>query len=237
MEAVVITTPETTAVAPAADPAQVADRPAWLPEKFASAEDMAKAYTALETKQSAAPTEDPKTPTVETAGLDLNAMAQEYIDNGNKLKPESVETLKAKGLTPEAFDTFVAGLKAGADATVAALASTVGGKPQLDTLYAWAKANVPTNELEAYNAIITAGNLNASKLALEGLLGRYVKATGKEPSVVNAGAATTTTGVTGFASNAQIVEAMSHPKYKTDPAYRAQVEARMGVTDLRSAGR
>lgn len=251
---VTITTPETGADAPAPAAAAVVDatgsRPAWLPEKFKTAEDLATAYKELETKQGTAPADKPAEPVappvtaptiikeqVAAAGFDLTAIAKEYLANGNKLTPETQKALTDKGIPQAAIDTYIQGANAAAAAIVTEITSIAGGADKLATVYQWARANLTADELEGYNSIMEAGNKNASKVAFAGVFARYQAATGKEPALVAAQTTPTASGVIPYASNEQIVEAMRDRRYKTDPAYRAAVSKRVAATDMNLGGR
>jgi hypothetical protein len=89
-----------------------ADRPAWLPEKFATAEDFAKSYAALEAKLGGgdkAPTADTTKPAtteiptadaardqVTQAGLDFDAINAEFAKDG-KLSDATYDRLAKAG--------------------------------------------------------------------------------------------------------------------------------------------
>ena len=84
------------------------ERPEWLPEKFNTPEDMAKAYGELENKlgqptenkTEETPTPEPKAEetleiaekAVSNAGLDMSALQSEYSESGT-LKDTSYEAL------------------------------------------------------------------------------------------------------------------------------------------------
>lgn len=227
-------------------PAPEAARPEGLPEKFKTVGDMVASYTELERRLGSAPvppvvvppvapasaaiTADPAK-TVADAGLDIKALGTEFVQNGNKLTEASVTALAAKGITPETIANYVAGAKAAADGIVAEITTVAGSQANLEAALAWAKANLSADEIAAYNSVIDGGNKTATRLAFEGIHARYAAARGREPELVTAAAAASSGNVAGFASNAEIVAAMSDPKYREDSAYRSKVEARIGVTD------
>ena len=95
------------------------ERPSWLPEKFGSVEDMAKAYAELEARQSgkreAAPVEAPavQADQAEAAkvlsdkGLDFGAFSNEFAESG-ELSEASYEKLAAAGLPKGMVDQYIA---------------------------------------------------------------------------------------------------------------------------------
>ena len=87
-------------------------RPEWLPEKFKSPEDMAKAYGELEKKNSApageqstgeTPTQEEAQETAEKLGIDFQGLSQEFAEHG-QLSDEAYTDLEAKGLPKDVVD-------------------------------------------------------------------------------------------------------------------------------------
>jgi hypothetical protein len=222
-------------IAPPAEPAKKGDRPAWLPEKFKSPEDLAKAYGELESKLGTKPEAKPEakpaiTPAEAAAkGVDLKALAEEYRTKG-ALTDATLADLKAKGIDKADVDTYIAGKEAKNQADAAALAEVAGGKDKLTNVLQWAQTNIDPADAKVYNDLIDAGNVQAAKLSLMGIVARYNAAVGSDPALVTANGAPGVTGIEPFTSQAQVVEAMQNPKYSRDPAYRAQVERRLAIS-------
>ena len=77
-------------------------RPSWLPEKFGSAEDLAKAYAELEARQGSKPAETPvpseATPTeaakvLSDKGLDFNSFSDEFASDGALCRAPAAEAV------------------------------------------------------------------------------------------------------------------------------------------------
>ena len=218
LNTVVIQTPETTGDAPAdhnqkmidkangvlttvdpeAPPAE--DRPAWLPEKFKTPEEMAASYAALESKLGAPvePTEpvvNPSEPAVlddksvddalTKANLSLQEFSQEFDAKG-ELSEASYAKLLSAGYDKSLVDNYIAGQQARASLHTAELKNSVGGDTAYEEMTQWAKANMTPSEINAYNASVSSSNIDAAKLALAGLKARYTAANGKEPTFVKA---------------------------------------------------
>jgi hypothetical protein len=80
-------------------------------------------------------------------------------------------------------------------------------------------------EIEAYNRAVESGDLDSAMFAVKGLQARYKAASGAaEPRFVQGGKS----APGGYESVAQVVAAMSDKRYSTDPAYRAEVERKIG---------
>lgn len=251
-ESIVITTPDTTGeapadhnqkmidkangvITPADDVTPPGDRPAWLPEKFKSPEDMAKAYAALEGKlggQSNDPPADPPADpaaipddkTVDDAlskgGLSLEEFSTEFNATG-ALSEESYAKLLAAGYDKGLVDNYISGQQAKASLYEAELKGVAGGADSYEKMTTWAKATMTAAEIDAYNSSVSSSNHEAAKLAISGLKARYEAANGREPSFVKGTPAATSTDA--FASRHEITAAMKDPRYAKDSAYRQQV--------------
>ena len=71
--------------------------------------------------------------------------------------------------------------------------------------------------LDAFNSIIDAGNPTAIQIAVAGMKAEYDNAEGYEGRMLQGKAAQTSDA---FRSQAEVVAAMSDPRYDRDPAYR-----------------
>lgn len=230
------------------------DRPESLPEKFKSVEDLAKAYSELEKKlgqpkqaeetkedenkqsDSEEPkdeekeaekpedqTEDPKT-------HNLAKFSEEWAEKG-ELSENSYKELQKLGYPQEFVDTYIAGFQALQDRQVGEVYKTVGGEENYKAMTEWASANLPENEVASYDDIITGNDPSQTKLAVKGLWAQYTEANGKQPKLIG-GSQSSTGSVTPFRSTAEVVKAMSDPRYSTDPAYRKDVEKRLEFSDV-----
>ena len=84
-------------------------RPNWLPEKFASAEELAKAYGELEKKMSAPKEEVPESAEEAPEEVQqLDKYYEEYTEN-NELSDKSYTELESMGLSRDLVDGYIAG--------------------------------------------------------------------------------------------------------------------------------
>lgn len=229
---------------PPQTPPAAPDRPAWLPEKFKTPEDLAKAYSELEKKQSSAATPPPVTPdpnappadpnaaaAIKAVGLaDFEAYSNEFSEKG-ELSAESYAALEKKGFSKELVDTYVQGQQALNQTRVNEVYNAAGGADAYQELIGWAEDALEQDQIDAYNAVVARGNQAEILLAVEGLKAKFA-ATGKAPALVKDARSSATTAEAPFNSTAEMVAAMSDPKYKVDPAYRALVERRLAKSDI-----
>jgi len=195
------------------------ERPQWLPEKFQNPEDLAKAYSELEKKFSgAAP-----------GSFDgLSKYSEEFNTNGD-LSDESIKAISAMGIPEQIVRAYVDGQKSVVESNVSAVFNLAGGQEQYQELIDWAGSNIPDDEIDAFNNVIESGNMNTIRMAVQGLRARYSQANGQTGKLIQG----ETRGPSGgaFRSVAEIVEAMKDPRYSKDPAYRADVEQRVALSN------
>lgn len=219
------------------------DRPQWLPEKFKSPEDMAKAYAELESKLGQKPTETPAEPAkVETPadaeadkaladkGLKLTDFSAEFSQKG-ELSPESYDKLEKAGFDRGLVDQYIAGQKALAAQYDNAIMTEVGGADKYTEMVTWAKANMTPTEIDAYNNAVSGGNVDQAKLAVLGLSAKYEKAVGNDPKRLIGGQSSGSSSDV-FESMAQVTAAMKDPQYKNDPAFRAKIQAKLARSNV-----
>ena len=224
-----------------------------LPEKFKSVEEMAKSYSELEKKlgeqSQPKPEVDPVSATklkgeepkveeskleiaenaVENAGLDFNTLAQEYADNG-QLGEQSYKALEDSGIPKEYVDQFIAGQKAIGAQQTSNVKNMVGGEEAYNEMASWASKNMSDGEKKAYNAAVNSADMDTVKLAVDGLRAKYQAANGTEPNLVQGKA--TPVAEQGYASWAEVTEAMADPRYAKDPAYQAAVKAKIANSEI-----
>lgn len=206
-------------------------RPEWLPEKFKSAEDLAKAYSELEKKQSApteeAPTEQVAEGNEQTDGIDK--YYDEYSETG-EISEKSYGELSKMGLSKELVDGYIAGQKAIADQDVKAVHDTVGGQENYAKVLEWSAQNLTDAEKEAFNSTLDNGSLEQVKLAVSAIAGRAGVSATEQPQMIEGD--TNPSNPEVFESVAQVTEAMNNPKYEKDPAYRKQVEEKLAKSSV-----
>jgi hypothetical protein len=227
---------------PGVDPGKAAPatppRPAGLPDKFKSVEEMAASYTALETKLGTPPADPladpPADPPPEGDGKPVipEVPAEPWMskyetefDEKGEMSPESYAELETRGLSKDHVDAYIAGKLAKADGEKTAVFEAVGGEERWNEMMPWAGKNLPEARKNEINAMLAAGGEGAV-IAAQALQASFAEANGLDPNYVNAdGIATDLGGV--FESTAQVQAAMRDPRYKTDPAYQKEVAVKL----------
>lgn len=226
---------------------EAANRPEWLPEKFKSPEDMAKAYAELEKKQSSPKDEakeegtpedtpDPEEASasevaevLDKAGVDFNSLQDEYNANGG-LTQEGYEKLEKAGFPKSLVDSWIQGQEAMAQTITASVYETVGGEQQYQEMLSWAGDTLTDSEINAFNRQVDSGDPDLVRFAVQGLNARYRSEAGNTPKLVKGEAAAATSGA--FQSVAELTAAMRDPRYDNDPAYRKNVADRLARSNV-----
>jgi hypothetical protein len=104
------------------------------------------------------------------------------------------------------------------------LKSIVGGETEYANITAWAAENLTPQEIEVYDAVMDQGDPRAIYFAIQALNYRYRDSVGTEGNLIQGRAPR---GGESFRSMAELVRAQSDPRYDNDPAYRADVLAKL----------
>lgn len=241
-EQVTITTTEPAGAVKPETPAAAPERPKWLPEKFKSPEDLVASYTALESKlggqkpvaEPAKPGEAPKQPEgkleipAPAKGSTLEPFFKEFTEKG-ALSEESLAKLEKQGLPRDVVQTYIEGYQAKAQSDAAKLLEPVGGAQAWAEVTTWASQSLSAEEQADFNAVVSSGNMEATRLAVSGLKARYDLSNGVQGQRLGGGNGGGG-GMMPFKSYAQLVEAQKDPRYQKDPAYRQEVLERLSVS-------
>ena len=116
------------------------------------------------------------------------------------------------------------------DEDVSSLQGIVGGQQQYQQMMGWAQDNLSDQEISMYDAVMDRGDPLACYFAVNALAMRFQEAQGYDGQMLTGKAPSSQQQ--GFRSQAELVRAMSDPRYDNDPAYRADVAAKLEVSDL-----
>jgi hypothetical protein len=150
----------------------------------------------------------------------MRAIAADFQQNGGQLSERAYAYAAQRGVDRGTLDSIVAGQKALAEKKQESVYTKVGGEQQYRTMQQWASANFSAEEKMAYTRIMAQGSPAEINMAVDALKARYVAANGNGGTPLEGHGAS---GVTGFASTAEMTQAMRDPRYAKDPAYRQEV--------------
>jgi len=110
------------------------------------------------------------------------------------------------------------------------LMDMVGGEKAYQSMLTWAGDNFSQEEIEMYDGVMGSGNPDAIYYAVQALQSRYNDAVGSDGQLLT-GRGTQDTD-DSFKSQAELVAAMSDPRYDRDPAYRQDLMRRLENSDV-----
>jgi hypothetical protein len=110
------------------------------------------------------------------------------------------------------------------------LMDMVGGDKAYKSMLQWASDNFSKDEVSMYDSVMESGNPNAIYYAVQALQARYNDSTGTDGQTLTGRGAENTDD--SFKSQAELVAAMSDPRYDRDPAYRQDLMRRLENSDV-----
>ena len=204
--------------------------------KFENAEELENAYLELQRKLGSDDDDEVEDTTLDedeveydeatVAGIEtIQNASDEYYENEGNLSAETMEkfgNMDARDLV-NAFMAIQENSDPAdsypdlSDAEMNTVYNSVGGEAEYNKLTSWAAENMEDKALDAFNTVIDQGNPTAIQLAVAGMKAEYDNSEGYEGRMLTGKAARATDG---FRSQAEVVAAMSDPRYDRDPAYR-----------------
>lgn len=211
-----------------------------LAGKYKSAEELEAAYIELQKKlgesgnQQEEPEEQTEEPEDTTSILDKlweesssENISQETLDELAKADPNDLAKMYLEYRSQAEQDNQRAVMT---EQDVSQLKGLVGGESQYNEMLGWAGQNLSEKEIEMYDSIMDKGDPAAAFFAVQALAYRYQDANGVEGNLVQGKAPASNTGA--FRSQAELVQAMSDPRYDNDPAYRQDVMRKLERSNI-----
>tara|TARA_R100000152_G_scaffold2093_1_gene685 strand:- start:240 stop:1031 length:792 start_codon:yes stop_codon:yes gene_type:complete len=224
-----------------------------LAGKYKNAEDLEKAYVELqkklgekddglqegqETEEVTDKTEEETTSEKSEAVSLLEAANEEFYANDKSISKETLEKFSQLS-SQELVQAYIEMQKnapqteAEVDVTTSEInkiQNSVGGEAQYDKLISWAGENLKADEIKAFDALVGTGNAASIQLGVDALKAKYDNANGYEGRMLSGKAAENSGDI--FKSQAQLVKAISDPRYDNDPAYRQEIVAKLDRSDI-----
>lgn len=215
-----------------------------LAGKFKDAEDLEQAYIELQRKlgnrepeqveEQAEPEQEEDAP----EEIDNDFLERLWQESQDEYSQETIEALQNMDPTDLAqmYLDYRSQVEEGSkaetisDADVQTLQGIVGGQEQYSQMMAWAQDNLSEQEISMYDSVMDRGDPLACYFAVNALAFRFQEAQGYDGQMLTGKAPSSQQQ--GFRSQAELVRAMSDPRYDSDPAYRADVAAKLEMSDL-----
>ena len=216
-----------------------------LAGKFKDAEDLEKGYIELQKKLGEPKEEKTEEPEVkqekeedtkdeiDTSFLNTlweEAQAGEYtketLDKLSNMDSRDIAQMYLKDKSQQSEPTQ----SALTEENVTQLKGVVGGEKEYTDMMQWAGTNLTENEQKMYDTVMDTGDPLAAYFAVQALAYRYNDSKGVDGQMLT-GKAPVNEG-SKFRSQAEVVRAMSDPKYDSDPAYRQDIYDKLERSNL-----
>ena len=167
---------------------------------------------------------------------DTNALESAYLELQKKLGEPNEDVRNEEGEqeteAPEEVEepSEEAEEEGLTEAQAETLFKMVGGEKAYKSMVTWAGQNLSKEEISMYDSVMGKGDPNAIFFAVQALNAKYNDATGVDGQTLTGRAAAQENE--GYQSQAQLVEAMSDPRYDRDPAYRRSVLNKLANSDV-----
>lgn len=209
-----------------------------LAGKYKSAEDLEKGYLELQkrlgekTSQEQQPQQEDEIRQDEE-GINLFDHIMESYRTGN-WDPEIVQ--QVENMDPvDVANLFLANqqqqeIPQASPADIEQIQGSVGGSEEYQAMIQWASQNLSEQEIAMYDAVMDRGDPLAMFFAAQALNSRYQDTVGYDGQLLTGSAPKVTADV--FRSQAEVVRAMSDPRYEKDPAYRQDIADKLERSNL-----
>ena len=222
-----------------------------LAGKFKDAEDLEHAYIELQKKLGDPSREEPEAEADTTEPEEKEEEKEEEeeeVDTEflNKLWTEaqeddgiSEETLKElDGMSSSDVARMYLDYRSENDQPVAQLTeeqsvqlkAVVGGDKEYDSMIEWAKSNLNEQEINMFDEVLGRADPYSCFFAVRTLATRYLEATGSEGQLLTGKPASNKQDT--YRSQAEVVRAMTDPRYEKDPAYRQDIYDKLERSNL-----
>ena len=211
-----------------------------LAGKYKSAEELERGYLELQKRLSGNKEEVEEAPETEPTEeveeddteVDLYDSIMESYRTG-EWDPELVN--KVENMSP--VDVANMFLEKGTPQTIQAtpqdveqIQESIGGTEEYQSMIQWASQNLSEQEIGMYDTVMDRGDPLAMFFAVQALNARYQDSVGYDGEMLTGSAPRNTSD--SFRSQAELVAAMSDPRYDKDPAYRADVADKLERSNL-----
>ena len=165
---------------------------------------------------------------------DTQSLEQAYLELQKKLGEPKEDVRNEEGdeetEAPEEVEDEEDSSETLTQAQVQQLFKMVGGEKAYKSMVNWAADNFSKEEVQMYDSVMAKADPNAIFFAVQALYNRYSDSVGSEGQMLT-GRGTGENKI-AFRSQAELVQAMSDPRYDNDPAYRTDVMRKLENSDI-----
>lgn len=116
------------------------------------------------------------------------------------------------------------------DSDISQVQESVGGPEAYGQMIQWAGQNLSEGEINLYDKAMDSGDPLTIFFAAQALYGRFQDAVGYDGELLTGTAPQAQSK--GFRSQAELVAAMSDPRYDKDPAYRQDIADKLAISNI-----
>lgn len=165
-------------------------------------------------------------------GVDFKQAIKEYEQSGN-ISDRTIANLVSAGYPKEVIETFLQSRAVLEERFTQAVYQTAGGEKEYFQITQWAGDHLPESTLKAFNKAIDSNDIDMIGLMMSGIKAKMEASRGTaNPSILGSSGGVSPVQSKGFASKADMIKAMSDPRYGVDSAYTRSVEDKMYYTNI-----
>jgi hypothetical protein len=183
----------------------ISGEPQLLAGKFSDPQALEQAYLELQSKLG-----QPRNESETSEEGEQEEAPEEVLDNQEEQEESSKEVLSEQ----QAEQLF----------------EMVGGQQAYKAMVNWAGDSLSKEEVKMYDSVMADGNPSAIFFAVQSLYSKYTDAVGKEGQLLTGKGSNQKNE--SFRSQAELVQAMSDPRYDKDPAYRSDIMRKLENSDI-----
>ncbi len=173
---------------------------------------------------------------VAQAGLDMDGLGEQIRDYGD-ISQEDYDAFAKIGIAEEFVSDYVEMVKDRAEAHIVGVKDAFGGDGGWKDMQTWAQENLSQEDRDGYDAMLNSPKWKVAADTLRSQMGKPpVAPQGKLVSADNQASPNEASG-NAFADQNAMNTAIQDPKYKTDPAYRADVMRRAAASNWETNAR
>ena len=210
-----------------------------LAGKYKSAEELERGYLELQKRLGDSNQEQPEQakeeePEEPEEKPEETGLYDQIMDSYRKGEWDQGLVQEVEGMNPvDVVNMFLSNQQQPPQATaddIEQIQGSIGGTEEYQSMIQWASQNLSEQEIAMYDAVMDRGDPLAMFFAVQALNGRYQDSVGYDGELLTGSAPRNQADV--FRSQAELVAAMSDPRYDKDPAYRQDIADKLERSNI-----